>query len=165
MSKLGAGFLEASIGPIIRRLCTERVEIEVDPLRKHQHMNIADIEKSVQALGSWCNEFWRAMWAARGECPQELRRIFHHIRTLVERRRPAGNTDEEARRESAWQSVSAFVFLRFFVPAILRPHSFGLTPGLPDAAVSRSLTLIGKHIQTLANISTVSSNFQEPFNH
>lgn len=28
-----------------------------------------------------------------------------------------------------WQSVSAFCFLRFIVPAILHPHTFGLCHG------------------------------------
>jgi len=53
-----------------------------------------------------------------------------------------------------WQSVSAFCFLRFIVPAILHPHLFGLCPGLPSPPVQRTLTLIAKVMQSLANLNT-----------
>jgi len=42
------------------------------------------------------------------------------------------------------------------VPAILHPYLFGLCSGLPSPPVQRSLTLIGKVIQSLANLNTVS---------
>jgi len=43
--------------------------------------------------------------------------------------------------------------LRFIVPAVLHPHLFGLSPGLPPPPVQRSLTLIAKVIQSLANLN------------
>lgn len=100
-----------------------------------------------------------------------MRRLFEHIRQLVEKRYRS-NDDKD--RRLPWQSVSAFCFLRFIVPAILHPHLFGLWPGsffevapeslspdssagLPDARVQRSLTLIAKVIQNLANLNAVRS--------
>lgn len=58
---------------------------------------------------------------------REMRRLFEHIRRLVERR--YGLHDEQ-NRDLPSQSVSAFCFLRFMVPAILHPHLFGLWPGM-----------------------------------
>lgn len=55
-----------------------------------------------------------------------------------------------------WQALSAFVFLRFFVPAILHPHLFGLVEGLPPPGVHRTLKLIAKVLQSLANLNLVS---------
>jgi hypothetical protein len=50
-------------------------------------------------------------------------------------------------------SISAFVFLRFFVPALLNPKLFGLTYSHPDPKCQRTLTLIAKTLQGLANMS------------
>ena len=51
-------------------------------------------------------------------------------------------------------SVSAFVFLRFFVPAIIAPHNFGLVSSPPDPRAQRTLVLVAKSIQGLGNFST-----------
>ena len=113
----------------------------------------------------------------------ELRTIFQTIRKLVEQRyKPepvSSHTDTPPPNNLPWQSVSAFCFLRFIVPAILHPHLFGLTAGkhikrsrhdgshskvrqgLPSPAVQRSLTLIAKVIQSLANLNSVSA--RSPF--
>jgi hypothetical protein len=63
----GKAFLEASIGSVIRRLCNDKVAIEVDPMR---NKNPKDVEKSVDLLVYWCREFWKQIYAVRGECPQ-----------------------------------------------------------------------------------------------
>jgi len=60
-----------------------------------------------------------------------MRRLFEHIRRLVEKRCRAMKTfpDDGCQSDIPWQAVSAFIFLRFIVPAILHPHLFGLVPG------------------------------------
>ncbi|KAI0735157.1 Rho GTPase activation protein [Earliella scabrosa] len=148
MSWYGMAFLEASVGPSIRRLCSEKVAIEVDPVRIGKGGRA--VEKNVELLVTWCTEFWDRIYDTRRQCPTELRQLFEHIRRLVETRY---RVRDDNNRELPWQSVSAFCFLRFIVPAILHPHLFGLLPGLPDLAVQRSLTLIAKVIQSLANLN------------
>lgn len=149
----GASFLESSIGPIVRRICAEKLVIETDPTRGGQlrQIDVKEVDRNAALLALTVSEVWDAIYSARSEVPQEIRRLLQHLRLLVEQRPPGSST-----QENAWQGVSAFFFLRFVVPAILRPHSFGLVPGLPDPAVSRTLTLIGKVIQGLANLNTVS---------
>ncbi|KAH7930971.1 Rho GTPase activation protein [Leucogyrophana mollusca] len=151
MAFYGRAFLEASIGSIIRRLCSEKVAIEVDPVRSGKGSK--DVERSVEQLVYWSQEIWNQIYAVRNECPHEMRRLFEHVRKLVQQRYGVDDSSEAKNRDLHWQSVSAFCFLRFIVPAILHPHLFGLYPGLPSAGVQRSLTLIAKVIQSLANLN------------
>lgn len=145
MARYGGAFLEASVGGPVKRVCNDKVAIEVDPVRSGK--GARSTEKNVEALVYWCQEFWNSIYEARHECPpyvvaatglcvhkwlitglrREMRRLFEHIRKLVERR--YGLHDEQ-NRDLPSQSVSAFCFLRFMVPAILHPHLFGLWPGL-----------------------------------
>ncbi|KAF9015162.1 Rho GTPase activation protein [Cyathus striatus] len=150
MAWYGKAFLEASIGPVLRRLCADRVTIEVDPARSGK--NGKGVERNVELLVCWCQEFWNQIYSVRSQCPQEMRRLFQTIRILVEERCSLDNTDLK-HKDLPWQSVSAFCFLRFIVPAILNPHLFGLCSGLPSIPVQRSLKLIAKVIQSMANLN------------
>ncbi|GJE86123.1 Rho GTPase activation protein [Phanerochaete sordida] len=149
MMTKGAAFLEASLGSPIRKLCEQHVAIETDASRSGK--NPKQIEKNVELLVHWCNEFWQSIYDAREKCPDELRRLFSRIRTLIETRY---QVREDRYSDLPWQGVSAFVFLRFFVPAILHPHHHGFWPGLTDEPVQRSQTLIAKVLQSLANLNT-----------
>ncbi|KAI0047832.1 Rho GTPase activation protein [Auriscalpium vulgare] len=153
MGWYGKAFLEASVGSTIRRLCAENIAIEVDPLRDPlRSKSVKDIERNVETLVYWCQEIWNQIYSVRAKCPSDMRRLFERVRQLVEKRYKTKGTSDSS-RDLPWQSVSAFCFLRFIVPAILHPHLFGLCPGLPDLPVQRSLTLIAKVIQSLANLN------------
>ncbi|KAJ7103532.1 GTPase activating protein [Mycena belliarum] len=150
MNWYGRAFLEASIGCVLRKLCAEKIGIEVDPVRSGK--GTKDVEKNLDLLIFWCQEFWNQIYSVRMECPLEMRRLFETVRKLVEKHYRIKDSSQDG-RELPWQSVSAFCFLRFIVPAILHPHLFGLCPGMPSVAVQRSLTLIAKVIQSLANLN------------
>lgn len=128
MAWYGKSFLEFSVGGVIRRISIERVSIEVDPSKIPQPSR--DPDKNVDTLVQWCQELWDSIYRARSECPPEMRRIFEHIRKLVEKRCRATKTlpEDGSQNDFPWQTVSAFIFLRFIVPAILHPHLFGLVP-------------------------------------
>ena len=66
MSWYGSAFLEASLGPVIRRLCEDKVAIEVDPLRSSKTKGL---EKNLEILVYWCREVWAHIYEARRECP------------------------------------------------------------------------------------------------
>ena len=67
MSWYGMAFLEASVGPSIRRLCSEKVAIEVDPVRIGKGGRA--VEKNVELLVTWCTEFWDRIYDTRRQCP------------------------------------------------------------------------------------------------
>ncbi|KIY52724.1 Rho GTPase activation protein [Fistulina hepatica ATCC 64428] len=148
MKWYGRSFLEASLGQVIRRICTEKVVIEVDPALSGKGQREQD--RNLDLLMVWCSDVWNQIYAARNKCPAEIRNLFSTIRSLVEQHQ-VGAPDQH--RELPWQSVTAFCFLRFMVPAILNPQLFGLWPGMQTPPVRRSLTLIAKVIQSLANLN------------
>lgn len=68
MAFFGRPFLEASVGPSIQELCTERVELETDPSRNPR--GAKDVEQSVKLLPIWCTKFWTNIYKMRDHCPQ-----------------------------------------------------------------------------------------------
>ncbi|KAJ3515401.1 hypothetical protein NLJ89_g1775 [Agrocybe chaxingu] len=156
MTWYGKAFLEASIGNVLRRLCAEKVAIEVDPVRSGK--STKDVERNVEQLIYWCQEFWNQIYSVRTECPNEMRILFQTIRRLVEQRynRP-DPTAIDTNTNFRWQSVSAFCFLRFIVPVSSIPIYLGFVQVcLPPLPVQRSLTLIAKVIQSLANLNATA---------
>lgn len=67
---------------------------------------------------------WKSIVAAKAKCPIELRRIFRHVRACAEDRYG------DFLRSVSFSSVSGFLFLRFFCPAVLNPKLFGLMKGM-----------------------------------
>lgn len=68
-----------------------------------------------------------------------MRILFKTIRKLVEQKYKLDSVSTDTNNYLPWQSVSAFCFLRFIVPAILHPHLFGLYPGKGFLMMRRSL--------------------------
>ena len=143
MNWYGKAFLEASVGSVIRKLCREKVAIEVDPARRSKGSK--DIERNFELLTTWCQEFLDQIYAVRTECPQYVSRdclpstkswhwprelccLFEILRVLVEKRF-GSELSKESHKNMQYRCVTAFCFLRFLVPAILNPHLFGFHLG------------------------------------
>jgi hypothetical protein len=78
-------------------------------------------------------------------CPVSLRQIFNNLQEEVVKKFPE---IEDLR----YTCVSGYLFLRFFAAAILGPKLFGLCADHPSQKNSRTLTLISKTVQQLANL-------------
>src|SRR4051812_10793532 len=63
--------------------------------------------------------------------------------------------------EAKYTAVGAFIFLRFFCPAIVAPEVEGLVATAPSKEMRRGLLLIAKVIQNLAN--NVLFGAKEPY--
>lgn len=166
MRVVGSDYLERSIGRVIRQICEDRVEIEIDPARAPPNVRIGD---HVKELERWTAAIWSGIYNARHACPSDMQRLFRMIQQVAEKYfkiefesgRLSHLSDAE-RRKVRFTSISAFISLRFFGPAILNPRLFGLCPACPpDAPTQRTLTLIAKVLQGLANMSTFGA--KEPW--
>ena len=68
MEFYGRTLLEDSIGKIVRKLCSEKIAIEVDPVRIGKGQK--DVERCVEELVKWCQAMWDSIYANRNSCPQ-----------------------------------------------------------------------------------------------
>ncbi|KAL1981804.1 hypothetical protein VTN96DRAFT_2142 [Rasamsonia emersonii] len=157
MRRLGKEYLEETIGERLRDVDESDPDCEVDPVRVHRS---DDLERNWRNLISLTSLFWKSISSSASRCPAELRRIFRHVRACAEDRYG------DFLRSVTYSSVSGFLFLRFFCPAILNPKLFGLLKDHPRPRAQRTLTLIAKALQGLANMTTFGSKepWMEPMN-
>jgi len=79
------------------------------------------------------------------ETPYGIRWICKQIRSLSKRKYP------DASDQKICTLIGGFFFLRFINPAIVTPRSYMLIDGNPDDNPRRTLTLVAKMLQNLAN--------------
>lgn len=120
MRRLGKEYLEETLLEKIRDIDESDPDCEVDPNRVQQQ----DIlNRNWRNLMTLTNDVWKSIYSSASRCPPELRMIFRHIRSCADDR--YGNF----LRTVTYSSVSGFLFLRFFCPAVLNPKLFGLLKG------------------------------------
>ncbi|KAK3678895.1 GTPase activating factor [Recurvomyces mirabilis] len=157
MRRVGKEYLEESLAAKIREINEKDPDCEVDPNRVH---NPQDLERNWRRLTQFTQDVWKSILAAKSKCPVELRIVFRHIRACAEDRYG------DFLRTVSYSSVSGFMFLRFFCPAVLNPKLFGLLKDDIKPRARRTFTLIAKSLQTLANMASFGNKepWMEPMN-
>jgi hypothetical protein len=173
MRRVGREYLEEALGAKVREINEKDPDCEVDPNRVSSP---GDLDRNWRRLIGYTQDVWKSIVAAKAKCPIELRRIFRHVRACAEDRYG------DFLRSVSFSSVSGFLFLRFFCPAVLNPKLFGLMKGMlissPPALIAnpflddmkprarRTCTLIAKSLQTLANMANFGTkeHWMEPMN-
>ncbi|KAB5577563.1 hypothetical protein GE09DRAFT_1168514 [Coniochaeta sp. 2T2.1] len=158
MRRLGKEYLEEILSDKIHEINEANANCEVDP-SKLSHGQ--DIQKNWAQLMRLITEIWDCIAPSANRIPQELRHILKYIRAVAEDRYG------DFLRTVTYTSVSGFLFLRFICPAILNPKLFGLLRDHPRPRAQRTLTLIAKCLQALANLSTIGKKetWTQPMNH
>jgi hypothetical protein len=157
MRRLGQEYLSETLADKIAEINENDHDCEVDP-SKLEHGQ--DIQKHWNQLIKYTKEIWECIIASASRLPPELRHILKYIRAVAEDRYG------DFLRTVAYTSVSGFLFLRFLCPAILNPKLFGLLRDHPRYRPQRTLTLIAKSLQALANLTTIGKKepWMEPMN-
>jgi hypothetical protein len=120
MRRLGRDYLESVLGTRLRKIAARDPDCEVDPMKVGSG---EQLERNWVTLLNLTASIWKAISESADQCPPPLRIIFRHIRSCAEDRYGSFI------RTVKYTSVSGFLFLRFFCPAILNPRLFGLLPG------------------------------------
>ncbi|PWW72423.1 hypothetical protein C7212DRAFT_232504 [Tuber magnatum] len=145
MKRLGREYLEETLGEHLRDIADDDTYCEVDPLRMEPGENLMKNWKTLMGI---VKGIWKGIYNSHEKCPMELRKILRHIRVCV------ADRYGDLLKTVCYSSVCGFLFLRFFCPAILNPKLFGLLKDHPGVRAQRTLTLVAKSLQGLANMST-----------
>lgn len=130
MRRLGKEYLEETLSELIRDIDESDPDCEVNP---NHIQNPDDLRRNWRNLITLTENVWKSIVASASRCPPELRMIFRHIRACAEDRYG------DFLRTVTYSSVSGFLFLRFFCPAVLNPKLFGLLKGALYVAVISDL--------------------------
>ena len=139
----GADYVRSTLHPVFQKLAEKPLEektFELDPSKVGPG---EDVNKNKQNVVSATELFLNAICASAGEAPRIFREVCQCILNSVLKRFP----------EAMHTALGAFVFLRFFCPAIVAPESEGLVKN--SVSISREMRrghlIVTKVIQNLAN--------------
>jgi hypothetical protein len=103
------------------------------------------VDANFQNLYEYAEEIWHKIYITSNDLPEQIKTQLKNFRTKVEL---ACDPEDKT---TALNCLSAFIFLRFFCPAILNPKLFYLTKDHQTGETQRTLTLIAKILLNLAN--------------
>ena len=146
----GAAYIRNTLQKVLERLMltSKDLDLELDPARVG---TTEELQKNALQLRIVAKVFIDDICASSSNIPPAFRKICHIISNAVMPRFP----------DAKYTAVGAFIFLRFFCPAIVAPEVEGLVSTAPSKEMRRGLLLIAKVIQNLAN--NVLFGAKEPY--
>uniref|UniRef100_A0A8B9FAD0 Ras GTPase-activating protein 1 n=1 Tax=Amazona collaria TaxID=241587 RepID=A0A8B9FAD0_9PSIT len=129
--------------------CKQSCELNPSKLEKNEDVNI-----NLAHLLNILSELLEKIFMAAEILPPTLRYIYGCLQKSVQSKWPANTTMRT-------RVVSGFVFLRLICPAILNPRMFNIISDSPSPTAARTLTLVAKSVQNLANL--VEFGAKEPY--
>ncbi|XP_046400706.1 ras GTPase-activating protein 1 isoform X2 [Ischnura elegans] len=151
MKSVCNSFLHSAIQDTILKLLEAKQSCELNPTKMESPDDACD---NAEFLLQILDEITLSIFISADSCPKTLRYIFGCLQRTVMNKWPH-------ERLVRTRVVSGYIFLRLLCPAILNPRQFNLIAEPPPPMASRSLIMVAKCLQNLANL--VEFGGKEPY--
>lgn len=131
----------------------EEVDAETEKAREEEVQKI--IQNNYKNLIGYAEQLWQKIYTTSNDLPDQIKLQLKNLRNKLDL---ACDPDD---KKTALNCLSAFIFLRFFCPAILNPKLFYLTKNHQSGNSQRTLTLIAKVLLNMGNRQEFSQH-KEP---
>jgi hypothetical protein len=188
-SKAGRAYLHFVLGPCIKSLVADSQgggdASAGDDAVQYFELNAgvvktdpAKAETAYQGLRTAAAQFLRRITSkeAMAACPYEIKALCAHLWQTAALRfdgdaaegSPKGAAAQDAKDSASSPNghiaVAGYIFLRFFCPAIVTPHTNGLVDKPPPGKALKALLLVTKALQNLANGVNFREEYLQPLN-
>ncbi|XP_061872803.1 ras GTPase-activating protein 1 isoform X2 [Colius striatus] len=151
MKATATRFVHHALKDSILKIMESKQSCELNPSKLEKN---EDVNTNLAHLLSILSELVEKIFMAAEILPPTLRYIYGCLQKSVQNKWPANSTMRT-------RVISGFVFLRLICPAILNPRMFNIISDSPSPTAARTLTLVAKSVQNLANL--VEFGAKEPY--
>uniref|UniRef100_A0A8V0Y4Z4 Ras GTPase-activating protein 1 n=1 Tax=Gallus gallus TaxID=9031 RepID=A0A8V0Y4Z4_CHICK len=142
MKATATHFVHHALKDCILKIMESKQSCELNPSKLEKN---EDVNTNLAHLLSILSELVEKIFMAAEILPPTLRYIYGCLQKSVQNKWPTNTTMRT-------RVVSGFVFLRLICPAILNPRMFNIISDSPSPTAARTLTLVAKSVQNLANL-------------
>ncbi|KAG5672339.1 hypothetical protein PVAND_002472 [Polypedilum vanderplanki] len=135
-------FLESALLDTIQKLLDSKQSAELNPTKMEVN---DDACTNAEFLLLILDQITQSIFTSIEACPRGVRYICNCLQKAVVAKWPG-------ERLVRTRVVSGFIFLRLLCPALLNPRQFGLVQEQPSQMATRSLIMVAKCLQNLANL-------------